>query len=1113
MSRDSNSIRNLPPGKLKDIKKLFEAGTNIPAGGTLFGTPAQKPALFPRPVVEAQPRPAPRQLPSAKNVSEHGSQHKEEGEKHLSVSLPYAQQGYKGDWFSSIDRKSVSKAGSKALSPTVQRRVTQFIDAAVSDGEKVTRPSITTGHMEVHRRFVSAGAYTGSSKRRSDPGSDQDSGKELNGCKRPMGERRRTVDNVDLGADSDVKEVKVSEMLKTFEKKVPCSEKPSLPKKPTSVAVNRSHSGAQETSHKPPVTDENYEAPWDSGKIIERFKIICLEGTASMSQPDVVAMGRGRQPPAAMSTGTTSSPKHPRSIARPTEQPPPPPSKPPRTFVHDKYLKVKGPAPPDASTGQEKKKVNIHSDNVSEPYNKTGKERISICADENQEKSLTSDQYTHLNKSNKEGSSETVGIREHPPARPPPPRPRPLSEFPASRHLLKALGDSDSESEGPVVISLKQGKKLSRHKSITGRRDPSDQLPEPPDGMDSIQRFPLRKSFSSECLNKGSLSSLSDGVGEDLVLKDSMMRSYHAKEVSDAPLYEAVIDPEGYAVPHQFLRIQHSTVDPLASHKPLSGIGDKTRFQKLSSGSPVSTTTNTATPLKDQDIKKVSQKKMTLVQRKINQAYETLQLRKKPESISESDQDGTEQHIAADEKDSDSDSIVDINEIKKRVVYCSTIRMKTHQASLKAKQYLDMIYPQLFEYALIVGLCPKTDDPGYEPYIIHKFPQTRTYKVGQEGYLLFCSEMVNSNVSVPKFCFPDADEFRPGTAVSISESYSFVLTNIDGGRVYGYCRRMQPRDASLPEVICIISPVDAFNMYNKLLKEIESRRLKSMDNAQEIIAASFGRPLPKPGKVCHIRCLVNYESLICYLGTEKLIKVFSSMLMERRLILCSNQLSTLTQTIHALVALLYPFTWQHVFIPILPLEMIEVCAAPTPFIIGILQTHLSRVLSLALEDVIIVDLDKKLVLRCAGDEMTIIPPKVLRALKTAINMCKIDTDAKNSQWLIVKEAFLRMFVEVVGHFGQHITTQQDGTKTLSREQFIAGVQSKSIRQFLEWFSETQMFHTFINMQLERQEWATMDLFMTRLKEHQEQQMDTSRCKGIGQKVKNIGKAIKTKLVT
>ena len=35
---------------------------------------------------------------------------------------------------------------------------------------------------------------------------------------------------------------------------------------------------------------------------------------------------------------------------------------------------------------------------------------------------------------------------------------------------------------------------------------------------------------------------------------------------------------------------------------------------------------------------------------------------------------------------------------------------------------------------------------------------------------------------------------------------------------------------------------------------------------------------------------MNYESLLLYLGTDKLIKVFSSMLMERRLILCSKSL-------------------------------------------------------------------------------------------------------------------------------------------------------------------------------------------------------------------------------
>ena len=41
--------------------------------------------------------------------------------------------------------------------------------------------------------------------------------------------------------------------------------------------------------------------------------------------------------------------------------------------------------------------------------------------------------------------------------------------------------------------------------------------------------------------------------------------------------------------------------------------------------------------------------------------------------------------------------------------------------------------------------------------------------------------------------------------------------------------------------------------------------------------------------------------------------------------------------------------------------------------------------------VIIVDLDKKQVVRSVGDELTLIPRKVQKALKTAINMCRIDS--------------------------------------------------------------------------------------------------------------------------
>ncbi|XP_046546111.1 DENN domain-containing protein 2B-like isoform X2 [Haliotis rubra] len=465
----------------------------------------------------------------------------------------------------------------------------------------------------------------------------------------------------------------------------------------------------------------------------------------------------------------------------------------------------------------------------------------------------------------------------------------------------------------------------------------------------------------------------------------------------------------------------------------------------------------------------------------------------------------------------DSD-FVDVSEIQRRVEYVSSVKAKTIKSIRKTNEFMSRIYPQLFEYALVVGLRPKSG-MGYKPYVIHKFPET-----------------IDSNVSVPLFCFPDAPEYKPPTGPVPSESYSFVLTNIDGERVYGYCRRIQPPDSSLQEVICIISPVDAFNMYNKLLDEIEKRRATSTDLAQELIAASFGRPLPKPGKVINIRTLdkkgeletlflnrpsdvrrekVNYECLLNYLGTDKLIKVFSSLMMERRILLCSNSLSILTlatQTVHALVALLYPFSWQHIYIPILPSDMIEVCTSPTPFLIGILTSHLPQVMELEelLEEVVIVDLDKKQFVRSIGDEATLLPKKLQKALKTAINMCKIDSESETSQWLMVSEAFMRMFIEIMGHFGEHIITQQDGKKVFEKEKFLTRVSAKGIRQVLEWFTETQMFEVFMTNQREKIEWGTVDLFMSRLLDFEKEDSRDSN-KGLGRKMKNFGKAIKTKL--
>jgi hypothetical protein len=50
-------------------------------------------------------------------------------------------------------------------------------------------------------------------------------------------------------------------------------------------------------------------------------------------------------------------------------------------------------------------------------------------------------------------------------------------------------------------------------------------------------------------------------------------------------------------------------------------------------------------------------------------------------------------------------------------------------------------------------------------------------------------------------------------------------------------------------------------------------------------------------------------------------------------------------------SLLYPFSWPHTYIPVLPDTMLDICCSPTPYIIGIMSSHLQKVLNLPLSEV------------------------------------------------------------------------------------------------------------------------------------------------------------------
>lgn len=58
--------------------------------------------------------------------------------------------------------------------------------------------------------------------------------------------------------------------------------------------------------------------------------------------------------------------------------------------------------------------------------------------------------------------------------------------------------------------------------------------------------------------------------------------------------------------------------------------------------------------------------------------------------------------------------------------------------------------------------------------------------------------------------------------------------------------------------------------------------------------------------------------------------------------ICTHFFSLLSSSIEGLTSSLYPFTWQHTLVSVLPSQMVSVAdfiQAPTPYIIGLLKTN------------------------------------------------------------------------------------------------------------------------------------------------------------------------------
>ncbi|XP_060530285.1 myotubularin-related protein 13 isoform X2 [Cylas formicarius] len=91
------------------------------------------------------------------------------------------------------------------------------------------------------------------------------------------------------------------------------------------------------------------------------------------------------------------------------------------------------------------------------------------------------------------------------------------------------------------------------------------------------------------------------------------------------------------------------------------------------------------------------------------------------------------------------------------------------------------------------------------------------------------------------------------------------------------------------------------------------------------------------------------------LGIKNVLVLFCAIMTEHKILFHSKGYNRLTEACRALTALMYPFRYTHVYIPLLPAPLVEVLSTPTPFIMGVHSSLKAEVTELL--DVIVADLD------------------------------------------------------------------------------------------------------------------------------------------------------------
>ncbi|XP_036745090.1 DENN domain-containing protein 5B isoform X3 [Manis pentadactyla] len=253
-------------------------------------------------------------------------------------------------------------------------------------------------------------------------------------------------------------------------------------------------------------------------------------------------------------------------------------------------------------------------------------------------------------------------------------------------------------------------------------------------------------------------------------------------------------------------------------------------------------------------------------------------------------------------------------------------------------------------------------DPQFHSFIITREDGSRTY-----GFVLTFYEEVTSKqicTAMQTLYQMHHAEHYSNACASSSCSMDSLASSIDEGDATSLLKlqRYNSYDINrdtlyVSKSICLITPLPFMQACKKFLTQlyqaVSSQQPPPLPLESYIHNILYEVPLPPPGR--SLKFYGVYEPVICQrpgpnelplsdyplreafelLGLENLVQVFTCVLLEMQILLYSQDYQRLMTVAEGITTLLFPFQWQHVYVPILPASLLHFLDAPVPYLMGL----------------------------------------------------------------------------------------------------------------------------------------------------------------------------------